>query len=595
MKAKVLALRNYLNSYPYFLDAIAVVIFLLATVVINLQMIRYGLNGLGDVRWHITWVQHFSAQFQEGILYPHWLAGTNFGYGSPTFVFYPPLAYYVGSILKLIGLNSQQTMTAVFSLPIFLAGINFYLYGRSKWGRIAGLVGAISYQLCPYLITVITPNGALSTAWAIAWIPLGVYLTDKSIINHKYTIWLLFFTVIVALTHTPSLLIFAIAWFIYLLLQLREKPWQNVLITFITVALGLGIASIYLFPAILEQKYVNLNYQLGSKGGFQTADIQGLLNPKSMVFKNLLAGVILSLIYALFNRQNKQKLFNILGWIIFVLIIFFMFSNLSEFIWNSSGTLQKVQRSTRISGLFYFGLSAIITMVAKLIVDSSWKIKPFLAVIILSLFLVNFQYGFTSTKKSPGLNQPTKGKVFVKEWMEIALFDPYSDKLVDVPEYRPLIPDESFNVEVREGYVPNSEGIFVPEIRGGEAYFPVPKLNQPEISVIEGNANIEVKNWSSYTREFNINVNEPSTLRIRTYYYPAWHLEINNQSYDIEMLNDGTIGFNLTPGNYQGKLTYQFTPAFKLGLFCSGFSLIIAILLYLKLNQAAKKISNYLV
>ena len=46
------------------------------------------------------------------------------------------------------------------------------------------------------------------------------------------------------------------------------------------------------------------------------------------------------------------------------------------------------------------------------------------------------------------------------------------------------------------------------------------------------------------------------------------------------MLKDGTIGFNLQPGYYQGKLTYQLTPAFKLGLFCSGLSLITTILIY---------------
>lgn len=586
MKAKVLALRNYLNSYPYFFDAIAVVIFLLATMVINLQMIRYGLNGIGDVRWHITWIQHFSAQFQEGILYPRWLAGTNFGYGSPTFIFYPPFVYYVGSILKLVGFNTQQVMTLVFSLPIFLSGVNFYLYGRNKWGRLAGLVGAIFYQLSPYLIISIVRNGALSMAWAIAWIPLGLYLTDKSLINRRYTIGLAFFSTIVALTHTPSLLIFAIAWLIYLLLQLRKQPWQNVLITFIAVVLGLGMASIYLLPAIFEQKYININYQLGSKGGFITFNLAELLTDKNSWFailrKNMLAIIVLSLIYAWFNRKETKKLTTILGWVIFILIVVFMFTNLSEFIWLSSNTLQKIQRSTRISGLFFFGGAAIISLIVKLIIDLQWKIKPFLVVIILSIFAVNFQYDYTLSKQYPGLNQPTKGKVFIKEWMEIALFEPYSDKLVDVPEYRPLLPNESFNVEVREGYVANSEGIWVPQIRGGKAFFPVPQLNEPKMSVLEGNANIEIKKWASHTREFNINVNEPSTLRIRTYYYPAWHLEMNNQSHDINILDDGTIGFNLTPGNYQGKLTYQLTPAFKLGLLCSILSLIATILLYFK-------------
>ncbi len=147
MKSIFLAIEKYYKNYPRVVDIIAVFIFVLATLALNLQMIRYGLNGVGDVRWHITWVQHFAQQFQEGILYPRWLAGTNFGYGSPTFVFYPPFVYFIGSVFKLVGFNSQQVMNLLFSLPIFLAGLNFYFYSRSKWGRLAGIVGSVAYQI----------------------------------------------------------------------------------------------------------------------------------------------------------------------------------------------------------------------------------------------------------------------------------------------------------------------------------------------------------------------------------------------------------------------------------------------------------------
>ena len=87
MNINLLIIHNYFKSKNYLFEILVIVIFLLATVIINLQMIRYGLNGLGDVRWHITWVQHFYQHLAEGIWYPRWLAGTNFGYGSPTFVF----------------------------------------------------------------------------------------------------------------------------------------------------------------------------------------------------------------------------------------------------------------------------------------------------------------------------------------------------------------------------------------------------------------------------------------------------------------------------------------------------------------------------
>ena len=38
----------------------------------------------------------------NGILYPHWASGPNFGAGEPRFVFYPPLTWMTGAFLGLV-------------------------------------------------------------------------------------------------------------------------------------------------------------------------------------------------------------------------------------------------------------------------------------------------------------------------------------------------------------------------------------------------------------------------------------------------------------------------------------------------------------
>ena len=85
--------KNILNTKIF--DFIIVLLLIFAVMIINLRMIRDGLNGMTDMKWHITWLQHFYKELTEEIWYPRWLAGTNYGYGSPTFVFYPPLVYYL--------------------------------------------------------------------------------------------------------------------------------------------------------------------------------------------------------------------------------------------------------------------------------------------------------------------------------------------------------------------------------------------------------------------------------------------------------------------------------------------------------------------
>jgi hypothetical protein len=569
-------LNNYFKTSPYLWDISIIIILFLTTVIINLQMIRYGLNGLGDIRWHITWVQHFAKQLAEGIWYPRWLAGTNFGYGSPTFVFYPPFVYYVGSLFRLIGLNSEQTMTALFSLPLFLSGVTFYIYSRSKWGKIPGTFGALFYMSCPAIISAIN-FGNLTNLWAYPWIPLGLYLTDRSLVKPKGRISLALFATIVALTHTPSLLIYTIAWFVYVLFRLSDKPFQEVMLTFIHGIMGLGIASFYLWPAIFEQKFVNLDYQFGSMGGFLMLQTSHLINNgwSDIVVKNIAALIIFVVISISICRREKTVITNTLLWLTFTVIVFFMISSWSEAIWQSSQTLLRIQRSGRLFGLFYLGVAALCALAIRAILQLNWKWRIFPFVLILSILLTNFHYGYGLTRQSPGLHLPTKGTVFIREWMEIALSDPDSDKLIDVPEYRPLLQNASYSPTVRETY----KNFDQPYIEGGNAYFPVPKIGEAKISLISGEASVDIKEWKSYQRTFEIAATKPSTIRIRTYYYPAWHLYLNEQSYPLNMSEDGTINFEIQPGSYQVKLNYHLTKAFIQGIVLSIISLFSLIIL----------------
>ena len=214
VKSKIDSITAQLSLPPYLLEGGIVVILAIATIIINCKMIKDGLNGNADIKWHLTWIQHFSKQLSEGILYPRWLAGTNYGYGSPTFVFYPPLAYYFGSFLRLSGLDAQDTLISLFSLALFLSGLTFYIYGKHKWGRIPALIGAFAYMTVPYIGFDIYWRGGLGSIFVQAWIPVLWLLTEQSLYSkQKWRLGLAICWTILALTHTPSLLICAVIWF----------------------------------------------------------------------------------------------------------------------------------------------------------------------------------------------------------------------------------------------------------------------------------------------------------------------------------------------------------------------------------------------
>ncbi|MBD1839774.1 hypothetical protein H6F78_00885 [Coleofasciculus sp. FACHB-64] len=551
-----------IQFFPYLAEVGLIVLLLVATVVINLRMIRDGLNGYGDLLWHITWIQHFSKQIFEGIWYPRWLAGTNFGYGSPTFVFYPPLVYYIGSFFKLIGLNIEQTMTALFSSGLFGAGLSFYIYGRNKWGRIPAFIGGLSYMTIPAIADLIN-GGGLASLFAMALIPLGMYLTDQALVRPKWRAALAIFWSTIALTHVPSLLFCTIAWLFYTLFFLLKRPWKAVITTIASAGIGFGMVSFYLLPAILEQRFVNIEYMRGIDGGrFQASIFKFLDGGLSNIFiQELLAMVVLTIVSTLICLKGFRKNAAIIKetwlWLAFLIILVFLMSEWSWPIWKSSNILQMLQTPRRLGALFFFGEATLCGLTLSQKFQLRQRLKIFPLIIITIVIIANFKFGYQLFRALPALHNPGRGKVENLERLKIALYEPYTNKLIDVPEYRPSIK--------------NSNKLPL-----------VPRIDQPPVSVMSGKAAIQLNQWDSYNRMFNVTAEDTSSVRIRTYYYPAWHLYINQKPYPIDVSDDGTMKFTVEPGFYAVALRYQWTQYFTLGIILSIFSSVALVLFWIK-------------
>ena len=553
---------------PYLGETFIVVLIVLATIVINLRMIRDGINGMTDMRWHITWLQHFSKQLAEGVWYPRWLAGTNYGYGSPTFVFYPPFVYYLGSLIKLSGLNIENTLITLYSLSLFLAGLNFYIFGRHRWGVIASFMAALAYMTAPYLAYNLYWVASLSVAYAIAWIPLGWWLTDLALAKPKWKIALALFWALFALTHLPNLLLCGIVWLFYTLFFLLSHSWKNVITTILFAGLGLGLASFFLIPVIVEQPLVNISSMKNVIGDITNGIFGAGLPfiPQKLDFQvshifahQSLVILVLSAISLLFLRQDKKTFSDSKKWILFTLALALMMSSLSVPIWQASTTLQKVQAPWRLLSLYSFGSAALCGVVVSKIIRLKLFAKIFLSSIIVVILLVNASYGYKLARKFPTFRNPGKANLEHLEPSRLALEEPFTDKLIDVGEYRPL---------VKPG---------IPAIK--------PILGQPKFTLVDGNAIIELHQWKSDRRKFEILAKKVSTIRIRTYYYPAWHLYVNSKPYPIDIFDDGTISFTVKPGNYSVRLVYQKTIAFTWGIVISILSGLIVFIYWINVRK----------
>lgn len=185
------------------------------------------------------------------------------------------------------------------------------------------------------------------------------------------------------------------------------------------------------------------------------------------------------------------------------------------------------------------------------------------------ILTINFSFGYKLSPRFPALNNPGKANIEHLAEVKTALEEPYTDKLRDVSEYIPLLSN---------GKAPDD-----------------PIIGQTRVSVIQGTATVEIESWNSYQRLLKIDAEESSTIRIRTYFYPAWHLYVNQFSDPINVLSDGTIGLKLNPGSYVVKLNYQHTFAFIVGMIFSTISILLMIALWVidfKFNFSKKLLAR---
>ena len=562
-------LKNRKILFSYFIEILIILILAITAIIINQRMIRNGIIfEANDIKYHIAWLQHFSKQLSEGIWYPRWLAGDNYGYGSPTFVFYPPLVFYLGSLLKSTGLNTEQTIISLFTLAIFLAGFSFYVYGCNRWGKIASITGALFYMTTPYIAFNIYCRGALPETWSLIWIPFGLWVTEKSFVRPKWRIVLGIVAAIVALTHVPSLLLFTIVWLFYVVYSLKYRSWKAVIKTVFSLFIGFGLVSFYLFPAILEKSLVNIKFMKFGDGYKLNLISFGITKNTNIVRKFIqpifiydCLAILLLLAIVILCLKEKRKITKSIGnWLFFLTSLLGLMLYPSVLIWQASETLQMVQFPWRLLGLFSFGIAALCSIAVNEVIKKNkyWKMGGFL--IITMLIFSNTFYSYKLSLTLPGFHNPgnialakEKGKWKASIYYQIktALEDPYTNKLRGTKEYLPLL-------------------------NNGQAAS-APKPGQPSVYLKSGKAKINLEHWGSYKRSFQVISEEASTIKIRTYYYPAWHLYINDRIQKINVDRDGIMQVKLDPGIYNLKLDYQWTPTFKAGVILSILSSIVLI------------------
>jgi hypothetical protein len=236
--------------------------------------------------YDLNWSAQFSAAFRAGDLYPRWTPDSFDGLGGPTFYFYPPLGFWLAALISLAtgGLGAALQLKLAELALFGLSGWSMFAWLRLKADPLPAALGGVLFMLAPYHLDDLYVRGAFAELSAIAVLPLvALGLASTAAGARTGPLWLALGWAGVILGHLPIALVTGVLVIApYGLWLLWELPAAQRLAfaarAAAALALGTGLAALYLAPALGLQRFISADYWWSAN--FQASD-RLFLNPKA--------------------------------------------------------------------------------------------------------------------------------------------------------------------------------------------------------------------------------------------------------------------------------------------------------------------------
>jgi hypothetical protein len=528
-------------------------------------LLRAGFPVDGHDFWaHTTWGGHFARQFWDGEPYPRWLAYHNEGLGSPTFFFYPPLPFWLTSLLTPLFVAETAPVSAlawVATAMLVLSGIFTYLWLRQTVALSGALAAAAIYQLAPYhLLIDLYQRAAFAEFCAMTWIPLMLLAASRLARGRQGGFALLALaTALLVLTHLLSLLMIGPVVAAYAAVcSDAGSRLRSFATSAAAMGLGLGLSGVYLVPALSLQKYVNTQVLWQGWGHYRQYlyDWELVLAADQHIFHLLLlltlaSTVALAMLFYLLaaapppvggdphkaSRDRRILRF----WMLLALAVAFLMTEPSDLLWRIATPLQRLQFPWRLAMVLTVATTALAApAVANLRSDLPWRrrLLVYAAVIILGGWAIATTLGGLNI-----LRQPARPEL--------------NARAQDAWEYKPRwIQGEDFQAAVRqskdaEGRIPRAE-----LSAGGE---------------------VRVEQWRPRHIRLSIDATADSRLTVFQFYFPGWRATLDGRI-DLPVQPSTPHGFvsaQVPAGRHSIELRMLMTPNERNGWLLSGASALV--------------------
>ncbi|MBK6430299.1 hypothetical protein [Candidatus Amarolinea dominans] len=595
--------------------------------------------GAHDAHHSVFYLVEFDAAIRDGAWWPRWGPDHAMGYGYPFWVVYAPFAYYVAEAFHLLGLGFTAAVKDTFLLAFLLSAAGMFLLVRRWWGDAAGLIAGLLYTYAPYHLVNIYVRAALAEFWAMVWFPWILLawerLLEKPGDRRRLALAALSLAALF-ISHTVAMLFFTpwlVAYLLYrLLLPLarrrlaylpwrraaagerlksrlvgvppgvhlrgrdagstrrvnpaaRRDAWRSDLRAVVRAAqsllaaglLAVGLAAIFLFPLLAEQRYIgqavwvrnsyqvetNLIYfhQLFSTSWGFGYSVAG--PDDGMSFQLGLAPLLLAVGGVGYSVRRRGQHRGLLAFFLLTTVIIagmMLVPAAAVWQWLPLGDL--IQFPWRLLTLTALALAimggASVQILAVAIGDERRDVdhasaaetnrRP--AVFVLALFIIIASAAFL---------QP--------QWTPITARDESPLAIMDFEMEHPDM------IGVMQGtQQPFEETPLLAQYLAGE---PLQKA-----AIIEGAGTVTMLAHGARSGRLRVDAATPVQLVYYTYNFPGWTLTANGRPLEIITRPPyGLIGFELPAGTHLVTLRMGTTPARRAGDIVSGLSLLIVVLL----------------
>ena len=531
--------------------------------------IHQGLPYAHDIIFHIFQADQFDRSIHEGFFYPRWVPDFNNGYGSPSFVFYSPLGYYLVSAVRLFTPSLTIAMIAAIWLGFFLSGVTMFVTTNKMFGGAGSVLPAVIYQILPFHLWDIYIRGTLAEFFAFIWFPLIILFMQKTIEsrNKMAIVGLSLSYAGLILTHLVSGFIFSLviaACFIYSYFRLRDK--KPLIRTLCSLGLGLGLSAVYLLPVVFERKFVQIEYIVTCPVGNYKKNFLFTWDKVQTVLRNfylpvhigVLLEVALFIFVVLLMRKNKERLSNgqPLNFFVFLFFAaFFLTTPLSRPIWD-------------IAPGFPF-------------LQFPWRWIPMMDLALCFLLGFLFSFGYMSSLGSVKLK-----RIVIYFLIALSLIS-----FVTISQSR-VIPDTSISKFLHPEQIKNlmDPPMEYAPIWAGNIKKIMSEAKNEKVSVISGTALTDIVEWKSEKRVININASTSSLIRIATFYYPGWEAYIDNMRTEIKIEKGvGAMLIDIPEGRHIVVLKFEDTPLRYYAKIISLISFCVVVLLALFIRKTTQE------